>query len=108
MRSAARNSTPRSRSRRKTTEAAPVIPKAPPRNVGPIEALLSLTLGVSMVIAALVPRSLKQLLLLGLGGGLAYRGLTGECGVYRAAGIDTTGGSRLGQANGKVPAATKD
>lgn len=76
----------RSRSRRKTSAPASVPAE---RNVGSVEALTSLTLGVVMVVAALVPRSLKQVLMLGLGGGLLYRGLTGDCGFYRALGVDT-------------------
>ena len=55
-----------------------------------------------MVIAALVPRSFKQLFLLGLGGGLLHRDPDGECGFYQAAGIDTAKGSLLGQVNDKV------
>ncbi len=71
--------------------AAPGPPAAPTgvRNVGSLEGALSVGLGVLCVIAAVLPRSLKQLLLLSLGGGLLYRGMTGHCGVYRAMGIDT-------------------
>lgn len=47
-------------------------------------------LGVLLVVGALFPRSLKQLLMLGLGGSLFYRGMQGHCEVYRALGIDTT------------------
>ena len=72
-----------------------------------MEALLSLTVGVLMVVAALVPRTLRQLVLLGFGGALAYRGLTGNCGVYQAVGIDTAKGSLLGQVGDKLKAAAQ-
>ena len=41
------------------------------------------------MIAALFPRSLKQLLLLGMGGGLVYRGVTSHCGLYQALDLNT-------------------
>ena len=102
MRRAAQSSPTRPRTRRKaapTALAAPseaAAPALPTRNVGSVEALLSLTLGVLMVVAALVPRSFKQLFLLGFGGLLAYRGLTGHSGFYASAGIDTAQGERKG------------
>ena len=107
MRRAAQSATPRPRSRRKTADTPPATPPAAgPRNVGSVEALLSLTLGVLMVVAALVPRTFRQACLLALGGGLAYRGLTGNCGVYKAVGIDTAHGSPLGQVGAKLKAAS--
>lgn len=108
MRRAARNSPARPRSRRKTSDAPATVPESKSRNVGSIEALLSLVLGALMVVAALVPRSFKQVFLLGLGGGLVYRGLTGECGFYKAVGIDTAKGPLLGQVTDKVQATTTD
>ena len=60
------------------------------RNVGSMEGALSLTLVVLLVVAALFPRSIRQLLMLGIGGGLLYRGTTGRCEVYRALGVNTT------------------
>ncbi len=108
MRRAAQTAPTRSRSRRKATDASPPTPAAAPRNVGSVEALVSLTVGVLMVVAALVPRSFKQLFLLGFGGALAYRGLTGNCGFYQAAGIDTAKGSLLGQVSDKLKAAPQD
>ena len=59
------------------------------RNVGSLEGVLSMTLGVLLVVAALFPRSIRQLLMLGIGGGLLYRGTTGQCGVYKALGVST-------------------
>ena len=72
--------------------AAPEAPAAPSdgRNVDPLEGKLSVAAGVLLLVAALFPRSLKQLLMLSLGGGLLYRGMTGHCSVYQAMGIDTT------------------
>ncbi len=58
--------------------------------MGSLEGAVSLTLGILLVVAALFPRSIKQLLMLGIGGGLAYRGVSGQCGVYKALGVDTT------------------
>ncbi len=74
--------------------AAPVVPKVPAdlmagRNVGSLEGALSVGLGVLFVIAALFPRSIRQLVMLSLGSGLLYRGVTGHCGVYQSMGIDT-------------------
>ena len=75
---------------------APAVPPEsnPPagndKNVGSLEAAFSLTLGVLLVIAALFPRSIRQLLMLGIGGGLAYRGMKRDCEVYRSLGIDTS------------------
>ena len=102
---------PKSRSRKKAVSPAPAAsdtPAAPAattpgaRNVGSLESALSLALGVLFVIAALFPRSLKQLFMLSLGGGLVYRGMTQHCGVYAAAGIDTTKSSLLQEINDKL------
>ncbi len=93
MRRSVQPASKRSRSRRKTADAPSPTPSAPPaavpRNVGSVEALLSLTVGVLMVVVALVPRTFRQLFLLAFGGALVHRGMTGRCGVYEAAGIDT-------------------
>ena len=70
-------------------EAVAQETKADGKNVGSLEGALSLTLGVLLVISALFPRSFRQLLMLGIGGGLLYRGTTGQCGVYKAMGIST-------------------
>ena len=59
------------------------------RNVGSVEGVLSMTLGVLLVAAALFPRSIRQLLMLGIGGGLLYRGMTGQSEVYKALGVNT-------------------
>ena len=59
------------------------------RNVDPLEGQLSVAAGALFIIAALFPRSLKQLVMLSLGGGLLYRGLTGHCSVYQSLGVDT-------------------
>lgn len=80
---------------------APVPGMASPKNVGSLESGISTAVGLLFVVAALFPRSLKQLLLLGIGGGLVYRGVTGQCGVYSALGIDTARESLLKQVNEK-------
>lgn len=48
-----------------------------------------MVLGVLLVVAALFPRSIKQLLMLGIGGGLLFRGVTGHCSLYQNLGINT-------------------
>ena len=96
----ASNSPARSRARKKAVEpgetetsAAESTPalSAPSdsQNVDPLEGKVSVAAGVLFIIAALFPRSLKQLVMLSLGGGLLYRGMTGHCGVYQALNIDT-------------------
>ena len=77
------------------TLASSELPAAPTdsRNVGEMEGALSVGLGVLFVVAALFPRSIKQLVMLSLGSGLLYRGMTGHCGVYQSMGIDTAKGS---------------
>ena len=106
----------RSRSRKKPavaavtpeTETTPApepsesaAPEEPDRNVSPLEGSLSLAAGVLFLVSALFPRTLKQLLLLSIGGGLVYRGVTGKCGVYSALGIDTAKEPLLKQINEK-------
>lgn len=59
------------------------------KNVSPFEGTLSVYAGGLLIAAALFPRSLKQLVLLGLGASFLYRGQTRHCGVYEAMGIDT-------------------
>lgn len=93
MRRSAQGSSPRPRTRRKA--ATPPAPPASPAVTAPpepaaapadsVEALFCLALGTLLVVAALVPRSFKQLFLLGFGGALAYRGLEGEGGFRRRA-----------------------
>ena len=60
------------------------------KNVSPFEGTLSVYAGALLLVAALFPRSFKQLLLLGLGAGFIYRGQTRHCSVYSTVGIDTT------------------
>lgn len=84
-------SRPRKKAPAPATTASPAVP-APPsdgRNVDPLEGTLSVAAGVLLLVAALFPRSLRQLLMLSLGGSLLYRGITGHCSVYQAVGIDT-------------------
>ena len=99
----------RSRSRKK---AAPAPPPAEPAagndggdssrvNVGPLEGSLSVTVGILFLVGALFPRSIKQLVLLGLGSALVYRGTTRQCNVYSALGIDTAKQPLLKQVNEK-------
>ena len=75
------------------------------KNVGSLESGFSLLLGTLFVVAALFPRSIKQLFLLGAGTSLVYRGMTSHCGVYQALGLNTDKGSLVGQVTAKVLAA---
>ena len=101
----------RSRPRKKAAPpslAAPALSAPVPagsKNVGSLESGFSLLLGVLFVVAALFPRSLKQLFLLGAGTSLVYRGMTSHCAVYEVLGLDTDKGSLAGQISEKVQAA---
>ena len=59
------------------------------KNVSPFEGTLSIYAGALLLVAALFPRSFKQVLLLGLGAGFIYRGQSRHCHVYSAVGVDT-------------------
>lgn len=61
-------------------------------NVGDIERLASLAGGGWLALTGLFRSGLVGLMKLGLGGYLVYRGATGYCAVYEAAGLDTAGG----------------
>ena len=115
MKNAPANVKPRARSRKNTEptapSAAPDAPSAevsgPPKNVNALESAFSLVLGILFVVGALFPRSIKQLVLLGLGGGLVYRGMTSHCGLYQAFGLDSEKGSLLNQINDKYLAGSQ-
>ena len=91
-------------------EAAPALvpdeptTSGPTRNINSLEGGLSVTAGLLFLVAALFPRSIKQLLLVSVGGWLTYRGMTGRCNLYAALGIDTEKGSLLKQINDKYVA----
>ena len=103
----AANPSSRKRPRKKAAALEPTLPatgEAPDaRNVDPLEGAISVGAGVLFLVAALFPRSLKQLLLLSLGGGLLYRGLTGHCPAYKSLGVDTAKHPLLSQFNEKFP-----
>ena len=114
MKRAAASPSTRTRTRKKTAapapdatahealaESTPTPTGADARNVGSLESGISTAAGILFVVAALFPRSLRQLLLLGIGGGLVYRGVTGQCSVYSALGIDTAKEPLLKQINEK-------
>jgi uncharacterized membrane protein len=69
-------------------------------NVGQTERTVSTAAGAVLALMGLSNRSLPGLMLMALGGGLIYRGVTGQCPVYRAAGVDT--------AQGESPAAAPE
>lgn len=58
-------------------------------NVGSSERTMSLLAGAVLVGMGLTRGGLSGMAMLGMGGGLAFRGATGFCSVYRALGIDT-------------------
>jgi uncharacterized membrane protein len=63
-------------------------------NVGDGERIASIVLGAGMMTFGLLRRSRAGLGLAIAGAGLAYRGLSGSCMVYRAVGIDRAGETR--------------
>jgi hypothetical protein len=103
MKNAVDNARTRSRPRKKQDSPvtpAPLAvqaPAAPLKNVGSLESGFSLLLGLLIVFAALFPRSLKQIVLLALGGGLVYRGITSNCKLYEALDVSAERGSLFGQ-----------
>jgi uncharacterized membrane protein len=58
-------------------------------NVGPTERQVSLVGGGLLLVTGFMRRDLPGLLIAGLGGALAYRGVTGHCHIYRALGVRT-------------------
>ncbi|HXH82584.1 MAG TPA: SRPBCC family protein [Candidatus Tectomicrobia bacterium] len=64
------------------------------QNVGPTERWVSAVGGGALALWGLSRRSLPGLVIAGLGGALAWRGVTGWCNVYGALGIDRAGARR--------------
>jgi uncharacterized membrane protein len=62
---------------------------AGPKNVGDIERAVSLGAGAALIALGVKQRSLPGLLFAGLGAALAWRGYSGRCPAYSAAGLDT-------------------
>jgi len=60
-----------------------------PKNVGDLERAVSIGAAAALVTLGLKHRSLPGLLFAGLGAALAWRGYSGRCAAYAAAGIDT-------------------
>ena len=65
-------------------------------NVGSVERLAGAIVGGGLVVAGLRTRSLPGLLLAATGGALIYRGASGHCPGYQAAGINTADTSAAG------------
>lgn len=59
-------------------------------NVGDEERLISILAGTAVGLIGYQMQSLRRLIFLGTGAGLIYRGVTGQCGLYKTLGIDTT------------------
>jgi len=59
------------------------------QNVGTIGRVLSVAAGTALTAAGLRRRSLGGLALAGIGGSLIWRGISGQCSMYRALGINT-------------------
>jgi uncharacterized membrane protein len=85
---AAKQALPRQSTVRQAADYVPEIR----RNVGPTDRLISLGLGGCLTAAGLVGRRLKPISLLA-GGYMLYRGLTGNCVLYQALGVETEGPS---------------
>jgi uncharacterized membrane protein len=58
-------------------------------NVGDTERLVSGVTGASLIAAGVAKGSFAGLFLTALGAGLVYRGVSGNCGLYRMLGIST-------------------
>ena len=116
MKNDADNPRPRSRSRSRKKAAppltaapsSPATSQGPVKNVGSLESAFSLLLGILLLLAALFPRSIKQWLFLGMGGGLVYRGITSHCGLYQALDLDSQKGSLIQQVGDKYLSAGRD
>ncbi len=63
------------------------------RNVSNTERFVSASAGAVLVAQGLARRDLVGMLIAGIGGALAYRGATGHCSVYAAAGLNTADGA---------------
>jgi uncharacterized membrane protein len=59
------------------------------KNVGSVERRVSLTAGALLAILGLIRRDIPGMVAAGLGGAMVYRGMTGDCKVYRALGVST-------------------
>jgi uncharacterized membrane protein len=67
----------------------PIRPGRPRVNVGPNERAASTLGGAILAGLGLGSGNLSGLILAALGGALVYRGLTGHCSAYAAAGVNT-------------------
>ena len=59
------------------------------KNVGDAERIVSGSAGAILVLQGIARRDLVGLLIAGVGGALAFRGATGHCSAYAAAGLNT-------------------
>lgn len=64
------------------------------QNVGDVERVISAVSGAAMIIQGLRKRSLWGLGMAAFGAGSIYRGVSGECALYKALGISTHGGEQ--------------
>ncbi len=60
-------------------------------NVGESERIISAVAGGALTLLGLRARSIPGLLMAAAGGALVYRGVSGQCNVYRALGVNTAG-----------------
>ena len=60
-----------------------------PTNVGETERTVSIMAGAALGLMGLQAHSTRRLLMLGTAAGMIYRGVSGQCGLYRMLGIDT-------------------
>ena len=75
--------------RRRVRESWQRLTKTDHVNVNETERLISLIGGAGLVVYGLTRCSLKELLLVGAGGYLIYRGLTGHCPAHEAVNVST-------------------
>ncbi len=62
-------------------------------NVGDEERGVSIAAGTIVSVIGLASRGVPGIICLAVGGALVYRGMTGNCSVYRYLGLDTAGPS---------------
>ena len=72
-----------------------------PHNIGDLQRLMSAVAGGGFLAAGLSRRSWSRAGLSLLGAALLYRGLSGYCAIFNAAGIDTSGDRHLTDALGR-------
>lgn len=77
------------RSRQHDISSSSSEERAPGMNVGEAERLVSAGIGAGLALWGAAQCNLRGLAMAGLGAGLVYRGMSGQCQLYRALGVST-------------------